>query len=245
MSGVNDFPPMIVPVDHTAPVPRRIRAMLSNRCVVDTTNALYLWEWPGYPAYYIPVEDVADGLLRDTGEIEQQPRGLARIHEAGHGQARRYDDGLVPGRVTFDWAAMDAWFEEDDQVWVHPRSPYHRVDPMRSSRHVKVELDGIVLAESSTTVTVFETGLPTRYYFPRHAVNFEHLTPSPTRTQCPYKGRTSEYWSVRDRADLAWSYDFPTVALRPVMGLVAFLNEEVDLTIDGVRLDRPITHFSR
>ncbi|GAA0591688.1 DUF427 domain-containing protein [Kribbella sandramycini] len=242
---MNDFPPMIVPVDHTAPVPRRIRAMLGNRCVLDTTDAVYLWEWPGYPAYYIPIEDVVDGLLHDTGEVERQSRGPARIHRAGHGLARRYDQGLVAGRVTFDWAAMDAWFEEDDQVWVHPRSPYHRVDPMRSSRHVKVELNDIVLAESSSTVTVFETGLPTRYYFPRHAVNFEDLTPSPTRTQCPYKGRTSEYWSSGDQADIAWSYDFPTVALRPVTGLVAFLNEQVDLTVDGVRLDRVVTHFSR
>ncbi|WP_433003514.1 hypothetical protein [Kribbella sp. CA-294648] len=52
-----------------------------------------MWEWPGYPAYYIPVEDVAEGLLRDTGQVAQQPRGLARIHEPGHRQARRYDDG--------------------------------------------------------------------------------------------------------------------------------------------------------
>jgi uncharacterized protein (DUF427 family) len=241
---MNDFPPMITPVDHVAPVPRRIRATLGNRYILDTTNAVYLWEWPGYPQYYVPLEDVAHGVLKDTGETEEHDRGLARIHEVGAGQARVYDEGLVAGRVRFDWDAVDAWFEEDDQVWVHPRSPYHRVDPMRSSRRIRVELDGVVLAESDATVMVFETGLPTRYYFPRHAVNFGHLTPSETRTQCPYKGRTGEYWSVGDHTDLAWSYDFPTVALRPVMGLVAFLNEKVDLVVDGVRLDRVVTHFS-
>lgn len=139
---------------------------------------------------------------------------------------------------------MDSWFEEDDEVFVHPRSPYSRVDPLRSSRRIRVELDGVVLAESDATVMVFETGLPTRYYFPRTAVNFEHLTPSPTRPQRPYKGRTSAYWSAGDQADLARSYEFPTVALRPIAGLVAFFNEKVDLAVDGVRLDRVVTHFS-
>lgn len=241
---MNDFPQMIVPVDHVEPVPRRIRATLDNRYILDTTNAVYLWEWPGYPAYYVPLADVEPGLLRDTGQTEQQDRGLARIHEIGRGQARVYDEGLVAGLVRIDWDAVDSWFEEDDEVFVHPRNPYSRVDPLRSSRRIRVELDGVVLAESDATVMVFETGLPTRYYFPRHAVNFEHLTPSETRTECPYKGRTSEYWSVGDVADIAWSYDFPTAALRPVMGQIAFLNEKVDLVIDGEPVDRVVTHFS-
>jgi uncharacterized protein (DUF427 family) len=143
---------------------------------------------------------------------------------------------------------MDAWFEEDEQVFVHPRDPYSRVDALRSTRHVTVELDGMVLADSSSTVMVFETGLPTRYYFNRTEVDFGHLEPTDTVTACPYKGQTTGYWSVRSgdtlHKDLAWAYDFPTRQLLPIAGLIAFYNEKVDISVDGERLDRPKTHFS-
>jgi len=95
---------------------------------------------------------------------------------------------------------------------------------------------------------VFETGLPTRYYLDRTAVRFEHLEPSGTVSRCPYKGTTSGYWSVvvggTTHDDLAWSYDFPTRALSPIAGLVAFYDEKVDVFVDGVPNERPKTHFS-
>lgn len=229
-----------VPPGGIAPVPRRIRALLNGQVVVDTQNAIYRWEFPPYPQYYIPLGDVADGVLVDTGETKVFEHGVARVHTAGRGKAWVYDE---MDRVRFQWDALDSWFEEDEEVFVHPRNPYSRCDAIRSSRHVQVSRDGVVLAESTSTVIVFETGLPPRYYFPRPAVNFEHLTASETRTACPYKGRTTGYWSIGDR-DLAWSYDFPTAALLPIAGLVAFLNEHVDLTIDGVPIERPVTAFS-
>lgn len=149
--------------------------------------------------------------------------------------------------VRFEWSALDRWYEEDEQVFVHPRDPYTRVDALRSTRRVRVELEGVLLAESSSPVMVFETGLPTRYYLNRTDVDVEHLVPSDTVTECPYKGTTSEYWSIRvgDRLheDLAWAYDFPTRQLQPVTGLVAFYNEKVDISLDGQALDRPTTHF--
>ena len=233
-----------MPVDHVAPVPRRIRATLGGRVVLDTTEALYLWEWPPYPQYYVPLADVVGDVLVDTGETEEHNRGMARVHTVGKGKARVYDEGLVAGRVRFDWDAMDSWFEEDEEVFVHPRNPYSRVDAIRSSRRVEVSLDGVALADSTSTVMVFETGLPPRYYFPRTTVNFDHLTPSDTQTACPYKGRTSAYWSVGDHPDLAWSYNFPTAPLLPIAGLVAFYNERVDITIDGNPIARPHTPFS-
>jgi uncharacterized protein (DUF427 family) len=151
--------------------------------------------------------------------------------------------------ARFEWDALDAWFEEDDRVFVHPRSPYVRVDALRSTRRIRVELEGMTLAESSSPVMVFETGLPTRYYLNRTDVDFSHLTPTGTVTACPYKGTTSGYWSVRVgnklHADLAWSYDFPSRELLPIAGLVAFYNERADIFIDDTVLARPTTHFSR
>jgi uncharacterized protein (DUF427 family) len=110
-----------------------------------------------------------------------------------------------------------------------------------------VERDGVVLADAGSSVMVFETGLPTRYYLSRTDVDFAQLIPSDTVTACPYKGTTSGYWSVLAggtvHPDLAWSYDFPTRQLLPIAGLIAFYNEQVDITLDGQRLERPRTHF--
>jgi uncharacterized protein (DUF427 family) len=254
---VTDYPQMIAPVNHIEPVPRRVRAFLGGAVVLDTTHALYVWEWPNYPQYYIPLTDVTPAVLVDEEHPEHLSRGAARRHGLRVGETFRpgvahlYTDdaleGLV-GTVRFEWAALDAWFEEDEEVFVHPRNPYVRVDALRSKRIVRVELDGVVLAESSSPVMVFETGLPTRYYLERTAVNFDHLLPTETVTSCPYKGKTSRYWSVRIGeelySDLAWAYDFPTRQLLPIAGLIAFYNEKVDLTLDGERLERPTTHFS-
>jgi uncharacterized protein (DUF427 family) len=122
------------------------------------------------------------------------------------------------------------------------------VDALRSNRLVHLEIGGVVLAESSSPVMVFETGLPTRYYLDRTSLNFEHLHPSDTQTACPYKGRTTGYWSAavggQTYPDVAWTYDFPTRQLLPIAGLIAFYNEKVDIFLDGVLLDRPTTPFS-
>jgi uncharacterized protein (DUF427 family) len=247
---VGSYPENLTPAGHVAPVPRRIRAWLGGRCVLDTSRAYYVWEWPGYPQYYVPVDDVAPGLLADEGVTEDRVPGAGHRHRVGErdGTAWVHRDGDLAGHVRFEWSALDAWFEEDEQVFVHPRSPYTRVDALRSSRRVRIELAGEVLAESSSPVLVFETGLPTRHYLPRTDVRWEHLEPSATVTECPYKGRTTGYWSVRVggrlHADLAWSYDFPIRQLLPIAGLVAFYDEKVDTSLDGEPVDRPVTHFS-
>jgi uncharacterized protein (DUF427 family) len=251
-----DYPQMIVPVDHIEPVPRRVRAVLGGRIVLDTTRAVYVWEWPYYPQYYIPVADVNADVLVDEQHAQRLHRGTARVHGLQVGELHRPksarlfgDDALegLAGMVRFDWEALDAWFEEDEEVFVHPRNPYVRVDALRSTRRVRIELEGTVLAESSSPVLVFETGLPTRYYLNRTEVDFDHLVPTDTVTSCPYKGRTTGYWSVRmgdtTHPDLAWAYDFPTRQLLPIAGLIAFYSEKVDVLVDGRRLERPVTHF--
>jgi len=255
---VNDYPAAIVPVNHVEPVPRRIRAYLGGEKVLDTTRAWYVWEWPHYPQYYVPLADVRRDLLVSEGHTQRTGRGLAELHGLRVGAAQRpraarlITEAAVDrlnGTVRFEWSALDAWFEEDEQVFVHPRSPYVRVDALRSNRPVRVELDGVVLADSPSPVMVFETGLPTRYYVNRTDVRFEHLVPTATVTACPYKGTTSGYWSVRaggtEHKDLAWSYDFPTRQLLPITGMIAFYNEKVDTFIGGEPAERPQTHFFR
>jgi uncharacterized protein (DUF427 family) len=251
---MSDYPQMIVPEGHVEPVPRRIRAFVGGHAVLDTTAARYVWESPKYPQYYVPLEDVDEDLLVDEGHARHRQHGDARrigLRAAGQERPKAgwvYDSGELAGTLRLLWAAVDAWFEEDEQVFVHPRNPYSRVDAVRSNRPIRVELDGVVLAEAPCSVMVFETGLPPRYYLDRTAIRLEHQQESDSVSSCPYKGRTSQYWSVRVGAvthhDVAWSYDFPTRQLLPIAGLVAYYNEKVDIWLDGRKLERPRTHFS-
>jgi len=258
VTGVPDYPAVLTPVNHVEPVPRRLRATLGHATVFDTTHALYVWEWPNYPQYYVPVSDVDSAVLVAEGQTEESPRGPVELYALRVGdicrrRAARFlplsPDPRLHNTVRFEWTALDAWYEEDEQVFVHPRNPYSRVDALRSTRPVRVELEGTLLGQSSSPVMVFETGLPTRYYLPPTEIDFTHLMASATVTACPYKGTTSGYWSVQIgpdlHDDLAWSYDFPTRELLPIAGLVAFYNEYVDIWVDGIALDRPRTHFSR
>jgi uncharacterized protein (DUF427 family) len=253
---MNDYPAMIAHVNHVEPVARRIRAVLAGQTVLDTTRAMYVWEWAYYPQYYIPIGDVRAEFLVPEGHTQHGPRGDTELHGLRVGDTHRPHavkvlrdspiDGIC-GTARFEWAALDAWFEEDERVFVHPRNPYVRVDVLRSTRTVRVELEGAVLGQSSSPIMVFETGLPTRYYLNRTEINFEHLMPTDTVTECPYKGTTSGYWSVQVgddvHPDLAWSYEFPTRQVLPIAGLIAFYNERVDIILDGQRLERPETHF--
>ncbi|HEY3479692.1 MAG TPA: DUF427 domain-containing protein [Streptomyces sp.] len=249
------YPAAITPAGHVEPVPRRIRGFVGGRPVLDTRRARYVWEWPAYPQYSIPIADVTGGELVDEDHEEKRAPGTVRRHALRVGGELRpgaawvwADDaaGGLAGTVRFEWSALDAWFEEDEHVFVHPRNPYTRVDALRSSSRVRVELDGLVLADAPSCVPVFETGLPTRYYLDRTFVDFTLLTPTDTVTACPYKGTTSGYWSVRTprgtHKDLAWAYDFPTRQLSPVAGLVCFYNERVDLFVDGEPQPRPKRH---
>lgn len=257
-SADRDYPQMVAERGRVEPVPRRIRAYADGVLVLDTVAARYVWEAPYYPQFYVPVADVRAEYLVDEDHAQHLQFGTARSHALqvnGITTARTArvfgDDALagLAGTARFEWSALD-WFEEDERVvGGHPRSPYVRVDALRSHRHVQVRLDGVVLADTRAPVLLFETGLPTRYYIDRTDVDFAHLMASDTRTECPYKGATSEYWSVRVgdavHPDLAWTYQFPYPSLAGIAGLVAFYNEKVDLLVDGSPLARPHTHFTR
>jgi uncharacterized protein (DUF427 family) len=255
---MNDYPAVIAAVNHVEPVPRRIRAVLAGEIVVDTTCALYVWETPRYPQYYIPLGDVRAEMLHPEGEKLTTSRGDVVVHALGVGAvhrphaARLLEESALAGlsgTVRFEWSALDSWFEEDEEVFVHPRNPYTRVDVLRSTRRVRVELEGTVLGETSAPAMVFETGLPTRHYLNPTEVDFSHLVRSDTVTACPYKGTTTSYWSVDTggclHPDCAWTYGFPRPEVLPIAGLIAFYNERVDIFLDGQRLPRPTPSVSR
>ncbi len=236
---------------------KRVRAMLGGEWVADTCRPMLVWERPYYPAYYVPAGDVTESALRDTGQTDRSPsRGTAQLYDVAGGDrvaaaaARRYPESPIEelrDLVAFDWNAMDHWFEEDEEVFVHPRDPYTRVDILPSSRHVRVEIGGETVADSTSPTLLFETGLPVRYYLPKPDVRLDRLTPTDTVTRCPYKG-TARYWSVtaggETHVDIAWGYDAPVRESAPIAGLVCFYNEKVDLVVDGEPLERPRTHFA-
>ena len=250
-----DYPQMPAARGRIEPSPRRVRGYVGSDLVVDTTSALYVWEVPYYPAYYLPLRDVREELLKDEDHPQKVQFGRSRMYALTAGgrtqpsAVRVFDtggDSPVAGTARFEWDSMD-WFEEDEPIVGHPRNPYVRVDALRSHRQVHVELGGVVLADTSCPVMLFETGLPTRYYIDATDVVFDHLEPSAMQTLCPYKGVTSQYWSVRVNgelhADLAWAYDYPLPAVASITRMVAFYNEKLDITVDGVALPRPRTHF--
>jgi uncharacterized protein (DUF427 family) len=242
---------------HTEPSAKRVRAYLGGEVVADTIHPVLVWEVPYYPAYYFPVADVrADLLEPDGGTVHSPSRGDGQTYtvtaggKQAPGAAVRYADSPIPelrDLIRLDWDAMDAWFEEDEEVFTHPRDPYTRIDILPSSRHVRIEVDGVTVAESSNPTLLFETGLPVRYYLPKTHVRLDLLTHTESESHCPYKGE-AEYWSVRTgdtvHEDIAWSYPTPLPESLGVAGHIAFYDEKVDVFVDGVRQERPHTKFS-
>ena len=239
------------------PTAKRIRARIGGVDLADSTNVLMVWEIPYFPTYYFPPADVRVDLFTDSGETQRSPsRGTATIHDITVGDrtvpgaARIWDDVKIDelgGYVSLDWSAIDHWFEEDDEVFVHARDPYTRIDILQSSRPIRVEVDGATIAESDRARFLYETGLPTRYYIPKTDVDFTYLTPTDTATHCPYKG-TARYWSITVDGtvhdDLVWGYDAPLKESTDIAGFVAFYNEKLDIYVDGELEPKPKTKFS-
>ena len=228
--------------------------MLGGEIVADTTRPLLVWEKPYYPTYYFPEPDVRTEALVDTGETRRSPsRGeatqLAVKVNGSEGVAYTYREPQIEelaGHYAFVWSTMDHWFEEDEEVFVHPRDPYTRIDILPSSRRVRVEIDGVTVADTSNASFLFETGLPVRYYMPKTDVRMEMMRPTDTETHCPYKG-TARYWSAeingKTYEDILWGYDSPLPESQKVLGQVSFYNEKVDIYVDDELEERPKTKF--
>jgi uncharacterized protein (DUF427 family) len=242
------------------PSPRWVRAYLGGRPIADSKHVLLVFEPRRLPVYYFPITDVHMEVLRPSDysasgagagsdrtrwTLESDGRTITNV--AWSYPQPDPSHSPLKDHIAFYWDKLDAWFEEDQQVYVHPRDPYTRVDVMASSRHIQVVLDGEVIAETHRPHLLFETGLPTRYYIPSMDVRLDLLEKSDSSTQCPYKGR-AEYWSVRAggkvHKDLVWSYPFPIPECTRIAQLMAFYNEKLDIYVDGELQVRPTTNWS-
>ena len=251
---------MAVRTEH---IDKWVRAYLDEVTVVDSRHPLLFWEerFP-VPAYAFPRSDVRTDLLEETHADPPRepffflPKGpVSRWYDVTVGErtvphaAWVRDTPELDELLVLNWqpGVLDRWLEEDEPVAGHPRDPHKRVEAIASSRHVVVELNGVRLADTKRPVLLFETDLPTRYYLSPEDVNQAALESTSNRSLCPYKGVADRYWSVTgqpDATDVCWSYSAPLPAVAKVAGLMAFYNEVVDITVDGVRQQRPASPFS-
>jgi uncharacterized protein (DUF427 family) len=236
--------------------PRRVRAYFDNQLIADSQMVLLVFETKRPPVYWFPTSDVRMDLLAlkeqplaASGTIRWRSNAMGKtVDNLAWSYAKPTGD-LAPleDHIAFYWNAIDAWYEEDEEVFVHPRDPYTRVDTVHSSRHVRVVVDGKTVAETNRPVLLFETGLPTRYYIPKLDVRMDLLEVTDTVTHCPYKGDAA-YWNLRlgdtTYKDFVWSYPRPIPEIPKIENLLCFYNEKVDLYVDGELQERPVTPFS-
>ncbi|WP_254076974.1 DUF427 domain-containing protein [Streptomyces pacificus] len=232
------------------PSERWVRGTKGGVTVVDSRRPVLVWE-PGVPVpiYAFPADDVRTDLLRRSEQPPgRRPAGAAVFYDLVlHDRVVRSAAWECPGEdlaghVCFAWfdrEVLDHWYEEEEEVFVHPRDPHKRVDALPSTRHVRIEIAGVVVADTRSPVLLFETGLPVRYYIPREDVRLDLFTRAGTSTRCPYKGVATEYWSWAGAGeglrDVAWSYPDPLPAVGVIKGRIAFYDEYVDVIVDGER----------
>jgi uncharacterized protein (DUF427 family) len=241
------------------PTARRVRVFFQGLPVADSNNVMVLFNGRRVPVYFFPRSDIRADLLEEGTTVESDPRLGERSCASLVVGGRRADDAVISYRapiadgpdlsdyVTFAWDAMDAWFEEDEQIFRHARDPYKRVDVLHASRHVVVRVADTVVADTRRPMLLFETGLPVRYYIPKLDARLDLLTPTSTRSRCPYKGEAC-YWNVdvngQHLEDVVWSYPAPIPEIPKIENLLAFYNERVDIELDGVAIPRPQTPWS-
>jgi uncharacterized protein (DUF427 family) len=198
--------------------PRRVRALKAGETVVDSERVRLVYRTGRLPRFAFPAEDV---------HVASEP------------------EAAVDGYVTVAWGDVDTWLEEDEEIVVHPRDPYHRIDVLDTARRVVVRVGDEELADTTRARILFEAGLPPRYYLPREDVRMEALMTSEVKTGCAYKGFPVHFDHGSARA-VAWSYEDPRRDAEPVRGRVCFYQErpEVELELDGAVGERPHTPWA-
>ena len=232
------------------PTPKRIRVEVGGEVIADSRRAMMLHESGLQPLYYFPPEDVRADVLEPTERHTHCPKkGDASYYtirvgdEVVENGAWYYPDPLpgappIKDLIAFYFDRMGRWMEEGQEVGVHPRDPYHRVDVLATDRHIRVSLDGELLADTTRATALFESNLPARWYIPAADV-VASLEPSDTITRCPYKGTASYYSIGEEGKDLVWCYDEPLDESVGIKGLLCFFNERVDIELDGELQERP------
>jgi uncharacterized protein (DUF427 family) len=219
-----------------AATPKRLRALLDGRTVLDTRDALLVYEPRRVvPWYAVPPADLALDLTEhDPAPVPELRAPVLppyhpewhtvpgrSLHLEGRGEvAFRPDDPDLGGRLIVHWEPFD-WLEEEEPVMGHPHDPFKRIDVLRSSRHVRVEVGEVTVADSTRPTMLVETGLPVRWYLPREDVRLDLLDASDTHSECAYKG-TASYLSTAEAADVAWFYPDPLHDALPVQDLLSF-----------------------
>lgn len=246
---------------HISQSPRHLRVFFGGETIVSSKRAKLVREAEVLPVYYFPREDVHADLFTASSRRSECPvKGAASYGsiEAGGKSAENavwsFPNPLpaasaIKDHFAFEWNAMDKWMEEEEELYVHPRDPYKRVDALPSARHVRIVIDGQTVAETRRPHLLFETNHPVRYYIPREDVRMDWLVPSATQSRCPYKGPAS-YWSVRLGEeiflDLVWGYMETIPECPKIKGLVCFFHERgCDIYVDGELVERPKTKWAR
>jgi uncharacterized protein (DUF427 family) len=240
--------------------PKRIRVMFNGQAVADSTNA-HLLRGAGIPVYFFPEADARMDLLAPSALTKNN----AVLGDSSYWSltldGRTADDAVytynepiegsefLKGYVAFEWAKMDAWFEEKEEVFVHARDPFKRIDTVKTDRHIEVVVNGATVADTTESVMLLEPGHPVRYYLPTADVRPEVLRPTETISRCAYKG-AANYFSIevggQTLEDAAWEYKYPTPESTKVMGMLCFFNERVDaIIVDGEELVKPVTNWRR
>jgi uncharacterized protein (DUF427 family) len=237
------------------PSARWVRVKLGGEHVADSKRVLLVRESGRTPVYYFPQDDIRMDWLETVSNGADDDKVYYNIKvgdKTASKAAWSYPDpgpkyAALKNHIAFSWHKMDHWYEEEEEVFVHPRDPYKRIDTMPSSRHVRVVVNGETIADTHRPSLLFETGLPTRYYIPQEDVRMELLEPAKSTTRCPYKGVAS-YWSVKAGGEvfrnIVWSYPDPIPECPKIKDLLCFYNEKVDLYVDGELQSRPETPWS-
>ena len=221
--------------------PKRIRAVFAGVTIVDS-NTAYLFRGGGPPLYFFSKDEVRKDLIAATGRTATDSRGMTALldirvgdHIAKEAVTEYVDttEGLefLKGMVSIRWGEMDGWFEENEEVFVHARDPFKRIDIVRSDRHVEIVVGGAKIADTNRPVILIEPGHPIRYYLPKVDVRMDLLQPSETLSHCPYKGE-AKYYSLQlakdTTKDAAWCYEYPVQEASKIAGLLCFFNDRVD-----------------
>ncbi|KAI0319212.1 DUF427-domain-containing protein [Amylostereum chailletii] len=229
-------------VGHSEDSHRRVRVVFGGKYIADSNKPKLVWENEWWPYYYVPKSAVVMDYLQDAKESDgHDTYDLVVGSTVSSGAAVVYKRGDLKDYVRIDFDKVDAWFEEDQQIYVHPKDPYKRIDILQSSKHVRVEIDGVEVANTTKPRLVFETGLPTRTYIPMTDIRLDLLSSSEHTTSCPYKG-TANYFDVNlptgKKDGLAWWHKMPTAESTDIAGFVAFYDEHVDVWVNGEKVQQ-------